>query len=201
MGKNTGTELEDRVFEIVKGLVQSNQFMISNPYVKVHKKKAYYSKDRGADITFDVTVEKYLDDPYKDDNLYPSIIVVIECKDYSGSIPVNDVEEFHAKLQQVGADNTKGIMITREATYQKGAINFAASQHIALARILPDNQVSYVLYNMTGFTQFDLTAPNLKPQNIVRALTKTDYTSTDGESFYSSPSALSLESLIESLLD
>jgi hypothetical protein len=70
---------------------------------------------------------------------------VIECKDYRGSIPVDDVEEFHAKLQQIGADNTKGMIFTRTGVYQKSAISYARSKGICLARILPDEQVEYIV--------------------------------------------------------
>ncbi len=152
MAKNTGIKFENEVYETVKKLVESNDFLISNPNVKIYKKKPYYSKDRDSNIICDVTVEKYMGNPDEEKELVPAIIVVIECKDYSASnpIPVDDVEEFHAKLQQIGADNTKGIMITRNASFQQGALNYAKSKRIALARILPDNQVEDLMPMMVN---------------------------------------------------
>jgi hypothetical protein len=57
---------------------------------------------------------------------------------------VDDVEEFHSKLQQIGADRTKGAIITR-GTYQESALNYAQSMGIGLARLLPDSQVEWVI--------------------------------------------------------
>jgi hypothetical protein len=44
---------------------------------------------------------------------------VFECKDYTGRVPVDDGEEFHAKLQQSGEDNTKGTFVTTAAPQRK----------------------------------------------------------------------------------
>ena len=95
----------------------------------------------------------------------PSIIIIIECKDYSNSIPVDDVEEFHAKLQQVGADNTKGIIITQNGCFQKSALTYAESKGIALARILPSNQVHYVYFSMhvTQFSKREIIESRIRP--------------------------------------
>lgn len=138
--KNTGEKLEEEVYDLIHEAINKNEFMISNPNVKIRKNPRYYSKDRGANIEFDVSVEKYLDDPDENKDIKPSIIIVIECKDYSNGIPVDDVEEFHAKLQQIGEDNTKGIIITKHGCFQRSAVAYAESKGIALARIIPDNQ-------------------------------------------------------------
>lgn len=199
MSKNTGLKFEDEVYEIAKRLVESNDFLISNPNVKVCKKKSYYSKDRDSDIICDVTVEKYLGNPDENCELIPAIIVVIECKDYSGSIPVDDVEEFHAKLQQIGADNTKGIMITRNAEFQRGALNYAKSKHIALARILPDDQIHYIMHMLTANSFSDFVNPMKRIQKIINALTDRNFIS-NGEKFFSLTGDMSLEDLIGSML-
>ena len=89
MAKNTGKNFEDTVYGIIENLVKSNQFMLSEPYVKVLRKPKYYSKDREANIICDISVEKYMEDPDRNSSLRPAIIVVIECKDYAGPIPVD----------------------------------------------------------------------------------------------------------------
>lgn len=99
---------------------------------KVFHRKAYYSQQRNKPIMMDVVIELYrpgLDTPY--------LVWVWECKDYSTQVPVDDVEEFHAKLEQIKVHKTKGTIICRNG-FQQGAINYAQSLGIGLARMLPD---------------------------------------------------------------
>ena len=189
MRKSTGVSFEKEVFTIVRELVKKNNFLIGEPNVKVLKKPKYYSKDREALIECDISVEKYLGNPNKIKDLRPSIIVVIECKDYSRAIPVDDVEEFHAKLQQIGADNTKGIMITRNGYFQKSALAYGRSKGIALARILPDEQVHFMVYRGYGPEESNFSA-----------LTKADYESS-GRSFFSLEDVNSLPDLLCKILN
>ncbi len=192
--KNTGAAFEEEVYKLICEIVNKNEFMVSNPNVRIRKKPRYYSKDRDAEIEFDVSVEKYLGNPDENENMRPSIIVVIECKDYSSSIPVDDVEEFHAKLQQIGADNTKGMMITQKGCFQRSALNYAESKGIALARILPDDQVVFLLALIDN--------KKLETEKIeieISALTEKDYISYDKNYFFSSMGYYSLEELIVQL--
>lgn len=193
MHKNTGTAFEDKVFNIITDLVQSNEFIVGEPYVRVLRKAKYYSRDRDSYIQFEIAVEKYLKNPDIEKSLRPAIIVVVECKDYISSVPIDDVEEFHAKLQQVGADNTKGIIITRTGAFQKSALKYALSKGITLARILPDDQVHYILFKMPGMNfsrLFD------SQKNAIRALTEKDYVSENNEYFFSITGDESLDELL-----
>lgn len=201
MSKNTGLELENDVYKIVCNLVKSNDFLLSNPYVQVHKKKGYYSKDRESNIIFDVTVEKYWEDPETHPNIEPSIVVVIECKDYSSNIPVDDVEEFHSKLQQIGADNTKGIMITRDGSFQVGALKYAMSKHIGLARVLPNDQLDFLIHMLTPNHFSNINNQQVNAANIIKALTKNNYRSDNGQSFFSTTGNSSLENMIKNLFE
>lgn len=179
MPKNTGTFLENEVYKLISKMVERNEFMVSYPNIKIRKKPKYYSKDRDADIEFDVSVEKYLGNPDEKENMCPSIIVVIECKDYSNSIPVDDVEEFHAKLQQIGADNTKGMMITQNGYFQRGALTYANSKGIALARILPPDQIIF------AYLSYELNEREYRIERSIEPLTEKDYISYN-YSFFSS---------------
>lgn len=134
------------MYDLTVTITSKNKFMVSNPNVRIKRKPRYYSKDREAEIEFDVSVEKYLVDPDENKDIKPSIIIVIECKDYLKGIPVDDMEEFHAKLQQIGADSTKGMVITKNGFFQKSALLYAKSKGIALARIIPDTQIQYTLF-------------------------------------------------------
>lgn len=198
MIKNTGLAFEDKVFNIIDSLVKSNNFIVSEPNVRVRRKPKYYSRDRNSDIVFDVSVEKYLGNPDGSEEMPPSLIIVIECKDYKNNIPVDDIEEFHSKLQQIGADMTKGIMITNTAFFQKSALNYANANGISLARILPNDQVKYFMYYSTYDTASHLESAN---KIIINALSKKDYISDDGSDFFSLTGEKTLEKLVCRLLN
>ncbi|NYB74989.1 restriction endonuclease [Sedimentibacter hydroxybenzoicus DSM 7310] len=145
MPKNTGKRFESEVYDAIKSLLDNGQLGLLPNSCKVFKGKGYYSKDRDADIITDVSVEVYVGN-----STTPSIIWIWECKDYGKSLPVDDVEEFHSKLSQIGGDRTKGTIITSNGAFQDGALKFAGSKGIGLARLLPEEQVKWVMYLMTS---------------------------------------------------
>lgn len=138
-----GDAFENHVYEALAEELSNERLLVSPKSAKIHRKKAYHSKDRSADITTDVSIEVFLP---KHDN--PSLVWVFECKDYAGSIPVSDIEEFHAKLQQIGEDNTKGTLVTGGAL-QRSALAYARSKRIGVIRLLPDNQVEHIMEFLT----------------------------------------------------
>ena len=140
MVKNNGEEFEKIVYLGIRILISQGEFFINAPYMKLFRKKGYYSFERKKNIITDISIEIYIKDPIKYTEIKP---IIIECKDYSKALPVDDVEEFHAKLQQIGADNTKGIIITRHALYQEGAINYAKSKGIMIMDWEKYDQVAY----------------------------------------------------------
>jgi hypothetical protein len=165
--KNTGDALEKEVYASLIKLIKNGTFIVHHPYVYVEKHKKYYSKDRDDYITIDISVEKYLENPANDPHIKPAIIIIIECKDYKKSIPVDDVEEFFAKYQQIGAH--KGIIFTRNGAFQKSAINYAKSKNIGLARIMPKDQVTFMMYKtISGLS---------RENNRLDALSKINYIS------------------------
>ena len=111
--------------------------------LRLFRRRAYPSKDRDADIITDVSVEVFLPDRER-----PSLIWVFECKDYAGSVPVDDIEEFHAKIQQIGEDNTKGTLVTSGAL-QRSALSYAQSKRIGVVRLLPTDQIIVILELLT----------------------------------------------------
>lgn len=145
MSKNTNTvskgdKFESQVHDLIKKLVENEEFIVSGKKSRVFWKKGYYSQARKKDIIFDISIETYLENA-KD---YSSLII-IECKDYEGTVPVNDVEEFGSKLNQVGEHNTKGIIFTKTA-FQLGASNFAVSKGIGIAIINSENEIDWINY-------------------------------------------------------
>ncbi len=120
---------------------------------------------RGKSITFDLAVEVRrvgATDPF--------FVWILECKNYVTRVPVDDVEEFHAKLEQVGADRTKGTVIT-PVGFDPGAVEFAKAQGIGLCRYIPDGSLVYLMEDDRQATDRD----------ILEALTTP---STDGFRFF-----------------
>jgi hypothetical protein len=57
------------------------------------------------------------------------------------------VEEFKSKLDQITGANRKGMMVVSGAL-QRAALQYARSQGIGVVRLLPGDQVQYLLYQM-----------------------------------------------------
>jgi hypothetical protein len=138
-----GNDFEQRVYDALADELRNERLCASPKSAKILRKKAYHSRDRDSDIITDVSLEVFLPDRDR-----PSLVWVFECKDYSGSVPVDDLEEFHAKLQQIGEDNTKGTFVTSGAL-QRGALAFARSKRIGVIRLLPDGQVQHIIEMLT----------------------------------------------------
>lgn len=138
-----GDAFEARVYNALAEELRNERLCASPRNAKIFKKKPYHSRDRGAAIVTDVSIELFLPDRER-----PSMIWIFECKDYAGSIPVDDLEEFHAKLQEMGEDNTKGTFVTSGAL-QRSALSYARSKGIGVIRLLPDDQIAVVMELLT----------------------------------------------------
>jgi hypothetical protein len=72
-----------------------------------------------------------------------------------GALSVNEVEEFHAKLQQIGEDKTKGTLVISGAM-QRSSMAYADSKGIGVIRLLPDDQIRIILHLiMPGVAETD----------------------------------------------
>ncbi|OAT15772.1 hypothetical protein M979_3220 [Buttiauxella noackiae ATCC 51607] len=134
-----GDAFEDEVFELIKNYINSGSFWLNPKFCKFYKKKKYYSHKRSGYIVVDISIECFLDGKSE-----YSQLIVIECKDYKSKVPVDDVEEFESKLHQISGVNVKGIFASR-TPFQSGAFNVAKNIGMALIRILPDEQIDWVL--------------------------------------------------------
>ena len=72
-----------------------------------------------------------------------SLLVLVECKHYGHRVPVDDVEEFHSKLDDIGAQ--KGILVTTIG-FQEGAVKAARGRRIALALLTAAAQPGEIQY-------------------------------------------------------
>jgi len=136
-----GSEFEEKVFLIIRELLDNEDFYVSGKKSYIYRKKGYYSETRKDNIVVDVSIETFLDKAEK-----YSLLTIIECKNYGDKgVPVDDVEEFDSKLNQLGEHNTKGIIVTN-SHFQKGSISFAISKKIGLIRINEKKEIDWINY-------------------------------------------------------
>ncbi|MGG5289160.1 ImmA/IrrE family metallo-endopeptidase [Pseudomonas shirazensis] len=123
-----GDLFEERVYDYLKRELEQGDLWFSPKFSQIFRKKKYYSREREDFIVFDISIEVK-----RPELTEPSMIVLIECKHYGSTIPVNDVEEFCSKIVQVTGANVKGIFASASA-FQAGAFKFAKNKGVALVR-------------------------------------------------------------------
>jgi len=168
-----GDAFEDEIYSLLKRELENGRLGIDANCAQIWQKKAYYSKDREKDVVVDIAIEVW---PPGADNY--ALLWVCECKDCDSGIPVDDIEEFKAKLDQIAGKNVKGVVATRRA-FQKGALTYARNQGIGVVRVMPDDQVSWVVH-------LAITASvdgQLDPREFNAALTRERHQAT-GRRFY-----------------
>lgn len=141
-----GNAFEDEVFKFITDELANDRLHVLGKRSKAYQKKGYFSRDRQSDIITDISIETFLPDATD-----YSLLTVIECKDYGSPIPVDDIEEFHAKIQQIAGDNVKAIFVT-SAALQSGALTYAKSRKIGVIRYLPYSQVKWMSHFITSDT-------------------------------------------------
>lgn len=136
-----GLPFEQAVFKTLQRTLISPGLGLDPKHCCLFHGKSYFSRDRNSHIATDISIEVCI--PGSES---PAILWIWECKDYKGRIPVDDVEEFHAKLQQIGEDRTKGTIISSNA-FQRSALEYARSKGIGVARLLPHRRIQHVLFH------------------------------------------------------
>ena len=138
--KNKGDKLEDRVYDLLKELLNNDEYYLNRNKSQIFKKKEYYSENRKSNIELDVTIESYLSNAKEYSNLH-----VFECKNLNKNITPDDIEEFDSKLNQIGRHNTKGIMVSTKG-FSKSTYRLAKSWKIGLLLIKSNNQLDWINY-------------------------------------------------------
>lgn len=161
-----GNTFEDEVYEALKRELEEQRLGLAPQTARMFQRKGYYSRDREKEIVVDIVIETWRPNA----ETY-SLLWVCECKDYETSIPVDDVEEFKSKLDQIAGKNVKGVIATRRA-FQRGALTYAKNQGIGLVRIMPPDQVSWFQEFMASYTT---DRPRLSPREFNAALTNEGY--------------------------
>jgi Zn-dependent peptidase ImmA (M78 family) len=142
-----GSEFEDKVFLVLSKLLTNNELCVVGENSRIYKKKGYYSNDRQKDIIVDISIETFRNQSV--DQYY--MLTVIECKNYKGKpVPVDDIEEFKSKLDQIAGKGCKGIMVSA-TRFAEGTLNYAKANGIALIRLLNIDEVVWDA-NRTTYT-------------------------------------------------
>lgn len=145
-----GNKLEEKVFKLFKEELSQNRLFLIPDCCKIYRKKGYYSKDRQSKITVDISIEVFLPGAKE-----YSLLIIIECKNYNHSVPVDDIEEFHSKLLQIAGANIKGIVATTNS-FQKSALTFSKSKGLGLIRILDNSNFKWILKRaVTGLVTYE----------------------------------------------
>lgn len=141
--KEKGDSFENFVFNYFSALIKNGYLGFNPNHTKIYKQRKYYSNDRESYIIFDIAIEVFLLDQSE-----PYIIILIECKNYSKNVPVDDIEEFSAKVSQVGKHNTKAICVTTNG-FQTSALKIAKNRQIGLWRIINNKKEHEIILNRT----------------------------------------------------
>lgn len=134
-----GDKFEHQIYQFFKNTIEKDEFFFKKDLCKIYSQKGYYSKDREKNIKFDVSIEIFL----PDQETY-SVLFLIECKNYNHKVPVDDVEEFFAKIQQVSGANTKAILASTDS-FQDGTLKFSKSKGIGLVRYYDSSKLKWEL--------------------------------------------------------
>ena len=140
---------ESEVADYIRDRIATGELGIDGHQSLVVPKCPLFSKDRESDIIFDIAIKLFA----RLDSETPVLIWLWECKDYPNHrVTVDEVEEFHSKMTQVGAH--KGTMVTRHG-FQSGAIAFAKSRRIGLMTLRKERVRAFAMSREAGIIEWD----------------------------------------------
>ena len=139
-----GDSLEIQIYDLFKTEISADRFWAKKSCCKIFRKKGYFSKDRESNIIFDISIEISIPGATNFSSL-----ILIECKNYAHAVPVDDAEEFFAKVQQIGM--AKGL-IASTAAFQSGTLAFAKSKKMGLLRYFGPSDFKWELYRSPSAT-------------------------------------------------
>ena len=170
-----GTAFELRVFDIIKAIIETDPSYFGFKASEIFLKRAYYSSKRESNIIFDIAIECK-----RSGAVSTSLYVLIECKDYSGKIPVNDLEEFSKKAEQVTGLNVKCMFFTT-SSLEEGALTFAMNSKIAVVRILENDSLQWFVERTSPYLNASVQIGD--SSNVFNALVTENFVSTQKNTF------------------
>ena len=142
--RRVGTEFENKVFDYVSSLLDTEGFLGSTKkYSKVFKHKKYKCAATDREIDFDITIETY--NPQANSDEWSSLII-LECKNYSQKVDIADLDEFTAKMNSISRSAIKGCMVSTVG-YSRTEIDQAKKDHIALTVFANNDMEWYTTRN------------------------------------------------------
>lgn len=143
-----GDVFENKVYAMLKGLIESDQLAIDRKSYRIFQKKGYYSKTQESEIIFDISIEVFM--PNAEDY---SLLWLIECKDQTSPIPVSKVRNFNEQVREVGGH--KALFVTSNK-YQSGAVNIAKSNKMGLIILNKDNSPDWIVRRSINADRYSL---------------------------------------------
>lgn len=138
---NKGLDYENFAYHFFSNLINQGFFSFPSSQCKLTPQKTFYSKDREKNIFFDLVLEIFL--PFQED---PFLIFIIECKNYSHKVPVDDIEEFASKIDQIRYLKIHPILITTVG-FQSGGLTFSKNRGITLWKVTNNSQCPEIILN------------------------------------------------------
>ena len=139
-----GTEFENKVFDYVSSLLDTEGFLgTTKKYSKVFKHKKYKCAATDREIDFDITIETYNHQANSDEW---SSLIILECKNYSQKVDIADLDEFTAKMNSISRSGIKGCMVSTVG-YSRTEIDQAKKDHIALTVFAKNDMEWYTTRN------------------------------------------------------
>lgn len=136
-----GNQFEDKVFDILQDEVEKGSIPLLLQCCKFKKKPKYYSKDREKPIEFDISIEVT---PIGAENY--QLLYIAECKNYSGKISIDNIEEFVEKVNQASGKNVKAVFVF-SGELQSGVQTYAKNKGVMLINVTEDNLTNIILHN------------------------------------------------------
>lgn len=128
-----GNDFEVKSYGIIESALNNRELGLIPEFCRVYKKKGYFSSRRKKEIIFDLSIE--VTPPNADK---PTLIYLIECKNYSSTIPVDDVALFAQYISEIHDYAIKGVFITNNKL-QSGAIEEITSHGMMLIEVDDEN--------------------------------------------------------------
>lgn len=138
--RSKGDSFADKILGRVEELAEEGGLPFSPSTCRVYREKGYPSPRRDDLIKLDVTIEVWPPNANR-----WSLLWAFECKNHATPIKDSHLTKFFAQLEEVAPCNKKGIVVST-STFTKNALTYARNTGMGLIRILPDDQVDYVMY-------------------------------------------------------
>ncbi len=178
MGK--GEDFEDRVHRMLERMLCEGGLPWQSHLCKLHRRKSYVSPDREGAVNFENVIEIFLPETVDVPGAQPSTVAIFECKNHGRNVEVGEIDEVRGRIQPSYGFALKAYVVT-EKGFARGSLKTAKNTGIGLIRIMPDDQITHVMYNLT----FDVIEEQRRsfPRRAALALQDTGYQAVN-ESFF-----------------